>query len=286
MKKGAVIVLSITTLLLVAAGILFGAVFCLRYQSVKVVGDSPITISKEDIISTAGLKEGQSIFLLDKEKAINNIEAKFPFIKVIQVKTTGLTEIEFIVRARHKMFYSETASKYYIMDEELKVLDILEKSAESSSDEVSKLILINSNNFSIDSSTLVCDFVGTDEQREATYNLYQAMINAVTKNDVEDIAYINRDDVKNEIRQIEFKSHSTFNTIIITTKYGVKLDIENPQNDMANKINICYIAISQYLSSEEAIEQSKVTKGTIKIYLDLENKQNIIYIPEIETELE
>ena len=88
-----------------------------------------------------------------------------------------------------------------------------------------------------------------------------------------------------EIKAIEFKSFSTFNAIIITTKYGVKLDIENPQNDMANKINICYLAISQYVQSEDEIEQSKATKGTIKIYFDLENNQKLVYIPEIETEL-
>ena len=116
MRKGSVIALSIIALLLVTAGVLFGAVFCLRSQSVKVVGDSPITISKEDIISTAGLKKGQSIFLIDKEKALNNIEAKFPYVKVIQIKTTSLTEIEFVVRARHKMFYAEDDTKYYIMD--------------------------------------------------------------------------------------------------------------------------------------------------------------------------
>lgn len=284
MRKGSVIALSIIALLLVTAGVLFGAVFCLRSQSVKVVGDSPITISKEDIISTAGLKKGQSIFLIDKEKALNNIEAKFPYVKVIQIKTTSLTEIEFVVRARHKMFYAEDDTKYYIMDEELKVVDIAEKSGEVVPEEISKLIHIN--NFDIDSSTFVCDFIGSDEQRKATYELYNAMINSVKKGEGEDVAYIDREDVKTEIREVEFNSFKTFNTITITTKYGVKLNIENPQNEMSNKVNLCYIAINQYLSSEEVEQQEKATKGTIKIYYDIENTQKIIYIPEKEAELD
>ena len=129
MKKGAVITLSIVALILVLTGVLFGAVFCLRTQKVVVLGETPVTISKEDIVSAAGFKKGESIFLLDKEKAISNIEAKHAEIKVVQIKTTSVTEIEIRIRARHKMFYTTFGENYFILDEDLKVLDIISSEA-------------------------------------------------------------------------------------------------------------------------------------------------------------
>ena len=276
MSKKAVISLSIVAFLIVLVGVLFGTVFCLRSQSVVIVGDSPISISKEEIISTAGLKNGESIFIIDKDSAINKIEATYPKVKVIQIKTTSVNEIEICVRARHEMCYTKNNNNYFVLDEEFKVLDIIESNNEGDN-APTHLTYIKENTLNINSSTMICDFVGDEFKRDIMSNLVSSMLRVVTKIDNEE-EYISRSDICNLIRNVEFGEHSTFKKVILTTKYGVKLDIESPNVDLENKINICFSTIKSFVTSEDSQIQAKSTSGTIKIYYDIDNNQKSIYI--------
>lgn len=271
MTKKSVIILSIFIGLIVIMGVLFGAVFCLRKQEVQVVGETPITVSREEIITAAGLESGQSIFMIDKDKAINNIESKFSHIKVVQIKTIDLMTIQFIVRARHAMFYAHENDKYYILDEELKVLDILESTATKPNN----LTEIKNGDLDIDSATMKCDFVGTQSQRDITYNLFVAMHTTVTKTVDEEEVYLTRQDICEMLLEIDFENHDTYNKIIIATKHGVKLDLENPSNDTQRKINLCFSAIEQFINDQNDKEKS----GTIKIYYDEFSTIKTVYIP-------
>jgi len=272
MTKRSVVSLLICGGVIALLAILFGVVFCLRNQNVKVVGDSPINVSREEIISSAGINNGQSIFMIDKNKAISNIEAKYSHIKVIQIKTTNLMSIEIRVRARHEMFYAQANEKYYILDEELKVLDILE----TTSSEPSQLIKIETGDLNIDSASMMCDFLGNKLQQKITYNLFVAMNTVVTKQDEGNDVYLTRDDIRATLLNINFEDYESYNKIVITTKYGVKLDIEKPQDDMQNKINICFSTIKQFIIDAKNKEQS----GTIKIFYDINRNLKSIYIPD------
>lgn len=279
MTKKSVIWLSVILSLIVLIGVLFGTVFCLRTQSVKVVENNAILYSEEEIINAAKLKNGQSIFLIDKETATKNIENKYPDLKVVQIKTVGLTEIQFIVRARHKMFYADFEDKYILLDEDLKVLEIMTKSEDGEpSNEPLNLIKIVNTDLKITNSTKVCDFVGSELQKNIVYNLYDSMINTFQKTvnvDGEDEkVYFSREDVLEKLNEIEIKEYETFNKLIIKTDYGVTLDVEAPSKDLKNKINICYHTIDAFLTSSEG----KETAGTIKIYKDSDGIQKCIYI--------
>mgnify|MGYP003291454169 CR=1 FL=1 len=252
MKKGAIISISVIAFILALIAILFGAGFCLRSQTVTVLGDKAISISKEEIISSTGLKNGQSIFLIDKEKVISNIEAKHAEIKVIQIKTTGLTSIEICVRARHEMFYTIYNGKYYIMDEELKVLEIKEIETEEGVNPIPQLTHIKDNSLNINNSTLKCDFVGNEFQQQAAYNLNQAMQNNVKEVlENNEKVYYTRTDFVDMFKYVEFEMFKSFNKIIITTKHGVKFDIENPSIDLTGKLNICLASVNALIKEGE-----------------------------------
>ena len=281
MKKGGIITLSIIAIIVALIGILFGAVFCLRTQTVTILGDSAIALTKEDIVSSAGLKNGQSIFMIDKDEAINKIEATYPYVKVVQIKTTSVTEIDIRIRARHDMCYTKYNNNYYIMDEEFKVLNVIEANAEDEeNNELTNLIHIEEGVLNVNSSTMICDFVGTEYQKSVMYELYTSMITTVTKTEgygenTKEV-YLSRLDVCDLLEDIQFEEYETFNKIIITTKYGVKLDIENPNEDLQNKINICFSTIKSLIEEGKDREKS----GTIRIYYDLENNQKCVYIQE------
>ena len=284
MSKKAVISLSIIAVIIVLIGVLFGTVFCLRTQDVTIIGDSPVSISKEDIITTADLKKGQSIFMLDKDAAIKKVEAKYPYVKVVQIKTTSVTQIDIRIRARHEMCYTKQNNNYYVMDEEFKVLNVIEANSEGQeSNEPTNLIHIEEDVLKINSSTMICDFVGTNYQSKVMYELYSSMTTTVTKmvgeGEDEHQEYFTRADICDMLKEIEFEEYKTYNKIIITTKYGVKLDIENPNKKLQNKINICFSTIKEFLS--DASTEGKAQGGTIKIYYDLENNQKCVYVPDV-----
>ena len=272
MTKKSVIIVSIFCGLIALMGVLFGAVFCLRNQEVKVVGDTPIAVSREEIIHAGGLENGQSIFMINKDKTINNIEAKFAYLKVIQIKTTDLMTIQIRVRARHEMFYVHENEKFYVLDEELKVLDILE----ATTTEPTHLTKIGSGELDISSATMKCDFVGTQQQRQTTYDLYVAMTTVVTKNNGANEVYFTRQDMRDTLLHLDFENLDTYNKIVIDTKFGVNLDIEKPQQDLQTKINICFSTIEQFILDENDKENS----GTIKIYYNDIGEMKTVYIPE------
>ncbi len=277
-KKG-IITLSIFAVLLALIGVLFGAVFCVRTQKVTVEGAGIVDITKNDIVKAGEIKKGKSIFLLDKESAIEKIEKTYPKIKVIQIKTESITKINIRVRLRYEMFYAELNNQYYVMDEDLKVLKITAQITD-----VENLTKLKADDIKLTKSTHLADFVGTNKQRKITSSLYHAMITTFKKDSGGDKVYFERADVIDMIKSVDFETFNTFDKIIIKTKYGVKLDIENPKDDLQNKINICAATINTFLKyNEDEIDTNndKEKSGTIRIYFDLEDKQHCIYIPEV-----
>lgn len=271
MKKSGIITLSIIALTLALTGVLFGAVFCLRKQNVTVVG-VPISISKDEIIATAGLKKGESIFMINKQKATTKIEEKYPYLKVIQIKTTNLFAIDIRVRARYETFYTEHNNNFYILDEDLKVLRILEKTA----DNTPQLSHIEDGVLNINETTKVSDFIGNAYQTNVIYNLFSGMNNSARKTDGTNREFLTRPEIIETIKYVDFEKFETFNKIIVTTKYGVKLDIENPTINLENKINICFSLINSWIEEENESYLSSV----IKIFYDLENNMKTTYIEE------
>ena len=81
------------------------------------------------------------------------------------------------------------------------------------------------------------------------------------------------------VLRIDYEKFNSYNKIIIHTTDGVKLDIENPNKDIEEKINICFATNNKFKTedSNKPAEQQRFKTGTIKIYYDLENKCRTIY---------
>ena len=251
MSKGKIITFSIISFIVLLNIILFGFVFRLRKQQV-ITNDA--NINSEKIIEAASLKEGKSIFLLDKQTAISNIEKAFANVKVVHIKTINLTTIQFVLRARYPLYYAQNSNEFYILDEELKVLEIVNT-------EPSNLIKIDTAINFTDAS--VSSFVGTEQQKNMVYNLFSSVYEAV----IETKGKQARDDVSKLIKSINISNE---NRLIALTSYGVKLDIEKPLNDFTRKINICFTYINSKINDGK---QTELENATIKIFYDAEGKE-------------
>ena len=276
-KRKFITIISILLLVVALNIAMFGFIFRLKHQKVTFVGAEDINTNKTEIIKVGNLKKNASILLIDKNEAINNIESKFPDIKVVQIKTTGVQTIQYVLRLRHETYYIETFSSFYVLDEEMKVLKIIDK-RDNPDYNASKLVKLTSNEIEITASTNVCNFVGTDEQRMIYENIYNSIIRVATK-EVNGQVYFERDDFLNNIKEIDYQKFSSFDKIIIQTNDGVKLDIENPAQDLERKINICFATINKFKSEDKdkSEKEQRFKNGTIKIYYDKDNKCKTIY---------
>ena len=270
-KKAKIITISIVLSILALILILFGAVFCLYKQDVVFIGDrsSTIDITNEEIIESAGLKKGRPIFSLDKETAINNIERTYPYLKVIQINTVSAIRIEISVRERYEMYYtySDSTKKYYVLDEELKVLRISNiepigiTKLESSILGEDMLDILG-----ITSNTIVSDFLSTENYRGITYELFVSMYNTVMIDDAGTDRYVDREDIKSLITKLQFAKgytlEETYDRVILNLSNGFIVDIGKPQENFQDKVNICFSALDTLIENGE-------TSGTIKYtYLD------------------
>jgi len=267
MSKGKIITLSIIGSIIVLNIILFGAVFCLRKQTV--VSSSDVSYSSEEIVKAAELRKGQSIFLIDKESAINKIEAKFADIKVIQIKTTSVTEIEIKVRKRYETYYKKELGSYYVLDQDLKVLRIVPDSETEQIANIENLVKISTKPQNLNVETKVADFVGTENEQNMSYNLFSAVYSAKIPTTITGAeAYT---EFCNLIEEISFAkgytaSGQVYDRLIIKTKQGISFDIGKATNDLTRKINLCFTA----MNSEEITDN---TIGTITISYDETGKE-------------
>ena len=71
-----------------------------------------VDITEQDVIKTANIKSGEPVLMLNKEEAISNIENKYPKLKVVQIKTINLNEIEIVVRERFSLYYISANESY------------------------------------------------------------------------------------------------------------------------------------------------------------------------------
>ena len=248
MSKGKIITISIFSFIVLLGIVLFSFVFCVRKQTVNFT--SEMLISEQEILTTANIKNGNAaikhkipyLVFLNKEKATQNIETKFPNIKVIQIKTTSLIAVEFIVRERYGLYYIENNENYYVLDVDLKVLEI----TEIQPTHLTKIETPLNTNEDIK----ISQFLGTKNQQSISSNLFIAMYSAVltTENNQARI------DMANLIKSVNLDDSK----LTITTREYVKLEIAKPNSELTNKINICFSAIDKLTDEQK-------NKTTIKI---------------------
>ncbi len=256
--------------------ILFSAVFRLRKQNV--IASDDVTYSSEEIIKAADLKRGQSIFLIDKEKATSNIESKFADVKVIQIKTTSLTEIEIKVRKRYPTYYIKNLGSYFVLDQDLKVLKIVADTQTEEIANIEKLVKITTKPQNLNVETKVADFIGTDNEQNMSYNLFSAVYSTKIPTTITGAeAYT---EFCNLIEEISYEKGYTANgqsydRLIVKTKQGMSFDIGKATNELERKINLCFTAMNSDQIADKTI-------GTITIAYDENGKEIKTYSDGIE----
>lgn len=277
MTKKSIITTSILLSILALILVLFGAVFRLRQIDVEISlqEGSAVAVTKEDILTASKLKRGGSIFMVDKQTAIDNIEQTYSEIKVVQIETVSVVKVKIVVRERVEMFYAEYQNTYYCMDEDLKVMRIFAKTSES---EPTNLIKIETD-IGITSNTKICDFMNKT-YASISYDWFVAMYTNVMMSN----RYVERADICSLVATISFeKAYALidegenavqYTKLVLKTRSlnegatgGIVIEIANPETGLGKKVNMCFVAYNS-----ESVDN---THGKLVIKYD----DSFVYLP-------
>ena len=272
-KRSVIITTSILVAIMMIFTILFGVVFCAWNIDLKYQDDFVYKNQTAEIISASKIKKGSSIFSIDRNEVAGNIEAAFPNLKAT-VNLTGFNRVRITLSNRTPLYYFVQEGVYYVLDEDCKILDVTNNPAMA--DRYIKL----ENNFSATESTIAGQFVG-GKYSSICSDLYKVMymyLGEDMDNDgVLDNDNISRADMRNIIASIKFDKvtdlYGELDLITLTTTYGVKINIVQPQVNFDIKANKAFSALRH-------LSDTSKTSGNINVVYDYDTNNNQLIICE------
>ena len=270
-KRSVIITTSILVGLMMIFTILFGVVFCAWNIDLKYSDDFVYKNQTAEILTASKLKKGSSIFSIDRNEIASNIEMAYPNLKA-NVNLTGFNRVRITLSNRTPLYYFVQEAVYYILDEDCKILDITTDT--SVADKYIKL----ENNFSASESTIAGQFVG-GKYSSICSDLFKVMymyLGEDLDNDgVLDSDTITREDMRNVIASVKFGKwtdlYGEVDQITLTTTYGVKINIVQPQININLKARVAFSAL-RYLP------EANKTSGNINVIYDydLDGNRSVI----------
>ncbi len=127
-------ILRVSSLLVLAVGtlsaLIFGFIYFFRIETVTVVGSK--RYSDEEIVEASGIKKGSNIFFdLDSESVARKIVEKQPYISSVNIRRKIPQGVEIQVRESDAAYYMEICREYFILSDNLQVLERMEVSNEA-----------------------------------------------------------------------------------------------------------------------------------------------------------
>ena len=219
MKKKWIIALSVIVAVILLAVILSFTVFSLKSVTLDYrTSKENITATDEEIIESADIDLGGSVFFRNKQYYIDNIERENPFVKVINIETVFPSSYVIHIAERQKVFAVEHNGQYYIVDEDYKVLEINEQT---------DAILLNGLEIS-GTSYAVGEFMEVENSQPIYSALYEnnrplneqkAMIESITFTSI----YDKNIGESQPAIELKFFSGQTFR--IINSSYGLRYKV-------------------------------------------------------------
>ena len=268
MKKKWIIALSVLAAVIVLIVILSFTLFSLRTIELDFrTNKTYITEPDQEIIESGEIKMGGSVFFRSKNKYIDKIESKNPYIKVVNIETVFPSKFVIHVAERQEIFAIEHNHQFYITDEEFKVLRITDSYI---SDQANAMLLTGLQ--IADENYAVGQFMKVSG--------YQPIYNALYENNrplseqISMIESINLTEIYDEVLkesqsaiELEFFNGQTY--IIYNSTYGLTYKVEL-MLDVFSQI-YTYIGQTIKVSGEDVVlteDNLKTARIEIKNYYD------------------
>lgn len=270
-KRAVIITTSVIVAIITVLTILFGVVFRVRNIDVEYNDNFVYKTEINNIIKDSKLKKNDSIFEVNRNKIKTSIEKYYPYARVECVTVSSMSSVKITLSNREPMYYLVEEAIYYILDEDCKVLAVTNDVAQAQN-----YILLN-NVFDVSESTTPGQFLNNNYTK-VCLNLYKSLYSYIGEdadNDgVLDNQNITREDIWAVIRSVKFERVNELfgevDNLVMTTSYGVKISIIEPQKNLDLKTNMALSGIRTLLARGQGEESS----GTIVVRYSYDQNNN------------
>lgn len=130
--KKALIISSVILTIIVVIIILMFTLFSLKSVELSFKTETlNITAEQTEQIEQKTLSYGGSVLFINKDKIVSELEKEFPYLKIVNIETQIPDKFVIHCAEREELFSIESNGKYYVLDEELKILSISNSPDES-----------------------------------------------------------------------------------------------------------------------------------------------------------
>lgn len=265
--------------------ILFGAVFRVRDIKLNYNAEFYYKDQVSDILSVSKLKKNISIFEINQDKIIKNIESNYPYARVEGVNLTSFTSVNIKLSNRAPLYYFTENEICYILDEDSKVLETV--TTEEYNNKNYQFIDLK-NVFSASENIQVGQFLDgkySNILKDLYNSLYSnAMIEVDNGNGEFEAKYLEREDMLQIINDIQFiyeyELNGKVDKLVMNTSFGVKMSIIEPQKDLDNKINRAFSAFRALQAGDRENSTTLIQSGEINIDYSYDDNRNTTLICE------
>ncbi len=275
MKKSHLFIIILSMVIITFLLLFSSVIFELKYVEVRFINnygqeinlaDNKIYTTKtklNEVISSTHFDYGKLMFLINKDEYASELERKNPYIKVVSIEAIFPNKLIINAKERQPVFYFELNDKFYLLDEDFKILNIV------------------SNNLS---NPLICfDFINQNEIKTDFFSFFNLSSKIYTVGDF--VSYNNlifssmldfytildtlldRDFLLNISNlTLSNKGNDSINLTIKTiSPYGIELEISDLTNNFNDKFKKIINAFKTLLNKEKV----KTTYG--KLLIDKNN---------------
>lgn len=228
MTKKKVIAL-FSLLLVIASVIVIMTTFTLKSVSIFFVSPTSTVFDSSQMIKCGEFEIGKSLFLQHKDINIAKIEKKTPYAKVLKIETKFPNKFVVHVKERDPLYalYNAVENSYVVLDEDFKVLSILDEEEYLDVFEVQPIV-INCSNYTIVYNFGEGDFISLSHANQ----VFGTLCTSLHSYDYDTLA------MKNMLKDVSFNMLN--NQLMISTYYGTTILIDKIDFMFDAKIGVAF----------------------------------------------
>lgn len=241
--------------------VLSSTIFSLRKVEVRFMSSTNVlTNTEEAMIESGQFRYGENMFLLSKRTYTSNLEKNNPYLKVVNLETIFPNKLIINAVERNECYVIKLSNnKYAVVDEEMKVLKILDVYQNT-----------NSNAIQVFNSGLAEQSVEAGDFFTLEDDYFKVLFDSFRE---WKISYA---DVKAKITSIEL-NYQKEDQLLIVMRSGVKILVQKSKHQLSDKLNLAFSFYDQTTDKNgNPVDNTK--SGTILI-AETEDKIYGLYNP-------
>ena len=196
-------VVSVALIILLGVLLLFTVVDFLRgfleVKKFEIVGDDPPYLAGE-VAEGAGIEKGDKLYRIDRSRAEKEIIKNCAYIEKVDIRRSFPNKIKFVVECYEPIWYIEISGDFYVLDENLRVLEETKNEQRLYESDITKLTLPSVKKAIVGEEIV---FGGSDVETEATLEIMQTILSSPIREMMSSADIDNRYDIHFEFDSVE-----------------------------------------------------------------------------------